>query len=75
MGWPVQPSVLFCGEHAGVILPSSPGSEIAWTEAKSKKKFQLKILKGLNFKCHPSTCNAGDLGSISGLGRVPWRRE
>ena len=22
-----------------------------------------------------STCNAGDLGSIPGLGRTPWRRE
>ena len=22
-----------------------------------------------------STCNAGDLGSIPGLGRFPWRRE
>ena len=22
-----------------------------------------------------SACNAGDLGSISGLGRFPWRRE
>jgi len=22
-----------------------------------------------------STCNAGDLGSILGLGRPPWRRE
>ena len=22
-----------------------------------------------------SVCNAGDLGSISGLGRFPWRRQ
>ena len=22
-----------------------------------------------------STCNAEDLGSIPGLGRIPWRRE
>ena len=71
MGGPVQPSMLFYGEHAGVILPSDPWSETAWTEAKSKKKFQLKILKSLNFKYHPSTCNAVDLGSISGSGRSP----
>ena len=22
-----------------------------------------------------SACNVGDLGSISGLGKIPWRRE
>ena len=33
----------------------------------------------LGFPCgsagEESTCNAGDLGSIPGLGRFPWRRE
>ena len=33
----------------------------------------------LDFPCgsadKESACNAGDLGSISGLGRFPWRRE
>ena len=25
-------------------------------------------------QCDESTCNAGDMGSIPGLGRIPWRR-
>ena len=25
--------------------------------------------------CKKSACNAGDLGSIPGVGKIPWRRE
>ena len=41
----------------------------------------LVFLPHLGFPCgcgsagKESTCNAGDLGSIPGLGRFPWRRE
>ena len=36
-------------------------------------------LSSLGFPCgsagKESACNAGDLGSIPGLGKIPWRRE
>ena len=39
----------------------------------------LLILEFLDFpgdSVHKeSACNAGDLGSIPGLGKIPWRRE
>ena len=34
------------------------------------------ILKGpASLVAQESACNVGDLGSISGLGMIPWRRE
>ena len=40
---------------------------------------RLPILVFLGFPCglagKESACEAGDLGSISGFGKIPWRRE
>ena len=47
--------------------------EIPWRRAR------LPTPVFLDFPCgsagKESTCNVGDLGSITGLGRFPWRRE
>ena len=41
--------------------------------------FDLPFWRSLDFPCgsagKESACNAGDLGLIPGLGRIPWRRE
>ena len=40
------------------------------SQALASSKEQLRWLR-----CKESTFNAGDLGSVPGLGRFPWRRE
>ena len=53
----------------------------SWLNLKNRDK-NLKIEFNLNLLCSKrgsevkaSACNAGDLGSIPGPGRFPWRRE
>ena len=59
-----------------------------WRRARKKEMIMFKKIYGLFthlihvLVCLPgdsdgkeSTCNAGDPGSIPGLGKIPWRRE
>ena len=45
----------------------------SWSDLCGNKKQPNGCPDGSDGK--ESTCNAGDLGSIPGLGRTPWRRE
>ena len=51
----------------------------SWVRKIPWRRNRLPTPVFLNFTyfsaCKESTCNAGDLGSIRGLGRFPWRRE
>ena len=54
----------------------TPGWEGRRVSVKIEKNKMFQFNRGFpGWAGKESTCNAGDLGSIPGLGRFPWRRE
>ena len=50
-------------------------SKQRWESSHSKLKLQKTLTHFAPCLSKEAACNAGDLGSIPGLGRFPWRRE
>ena len=60
---------------AGGFFPSSA----TWEALSAGSCYLFPLLQEEGFPCGPagkeSACNAEDLGSIPGVGKIPWKRE
>ena len=60
-----------------IIFPAHSQNDVCVIPDKHKVKTQPKFIEQLGFPCSlvskESACNAGDLGSIPGLGRSPGK--
>ena len=61
-----------------VLIPTA-SALVQFIKKKKKEKKEPFLYRIEHFPggsdSKESICNSGDLGSISGLGRLPWRRE